>query len=116
MATLKLSGSIRVPKEETGKSLSQGPLSFCAVAINLALVTWSASRSILSQFFLIGMSQDFWRLESSGKKAPPLALLQDFASLLVSAMLILETIVSTNWKYYMHMEILYANIIYMEIL
>ena len=78
MATLKLSGSSSVPSDETGKALSQAPHSFCAVAINLALVTWSASNSILSQFFLtMGRSQTFWRFGSSGKEAPPLAPLQD---------------------------------------
>ena len=100
MATLKLSGSSSVPSDETGKALSQAPLSFCAVAINLALDTWSASSSILSQFYLtVGRSQPFWRLGSSFKEASPQALLQDStasASSLVSAMLILERIVSTN--------------------
>ena len=99
MSTLKLSGSSSVPRDETGKPLSQAPISFCAEVINLDLDTCSASRSILSQFFLtIGRSQAFWRLGSSGKEAPPLALLQDStasASSLVSAMLILERIVST---------------------
>ena len=72
MATLKLSGSSSIPNHETGKALSQALLSFCAVAINLALDTWSASSSILSQFFLtIGRSQAFWRLGLSGKEAPP---------------------------------------------
>ena len=56
------------------QSLSQAPLSFCAVAINLALDTWSAFNNILSQFLLtIGRFQAFWRFRSSGKEAPPLA-------------------------------------------
>ena len=100
MATLKLSWSSSVPSDETGKTLSQAPLSFRAVASNLVLDTWSSSSSILSQLFLaIGRSQAFWSLGSSGKEAPPLAPLQDStasASSLVSTMLILERIVSTN--------------------
>ena len=100
MATLKLSESRSVPSDETGKALSQAPLSLCAVASNLALHTWSATRNMFSQFLsTIGRSQAFWQLGSSGKGAPPLAPLQDstaYASSLVSAMLILERIVSTN--------------------
>ena len=92
--------SSSVPSDESGKALRKAPLSFCSVAINLAIDTWSATNNILSQFFLtIGRSQDFWRLRSSGKEAPPLAPLQDSTasvSSLVSAMLILERIVSTN--------------------
>ena len=110
MATLKLSESRSVPSDETplepnpgvwrGLVLRQTPLSLYAVASNLALDTWSATRNMFSQFLsTIGRSQVFWRLESSGKGTPPLALLQDStasASSLVSAMLILESIVSTN--------------------
>ena len=85
---------------KTLQLLSQAPLSFCAVAINLALDTWSAFNNILSQFLLtIGKSQAFWRFRSSGKEAPPLAPLQDStasASSLMSALLILERIVTTN--------------------
>ena len=91
MATLKHSESSRVTNNETGKAFSQTPLPFCVVASNLALVTWSASRNILSQFSLtIGRSQSFWSLGSSGKEAPPLAPFQDStasASSLVFAML-----------------------------
>ena len=100
MATLKLSGSSSVPSNETGKILSKAPLSFCAVAIILALDTWSSSSSILSQLFLIiGRFQAFWRFGSSGKEAQPKGPLQDCtasASSLVSAMLILERKFSTN--------------------
>ena len=82
MATLKLSGSSSVPSDETGKALRQAPLSFCAVAINLALDIWSASSSILFQFFLtIGRSQAFWRPGSSGNEPPPLAPLPRIHSL-----------------------------------
>ena len=78
MATLKLSESRSVPSDETGKALSQAPLSFCAVANNLTLDTWSATRNMFSQYLsTMGRSQAFWRLGSSGKGGPPLALLQD---------------------------------------
>ena len=50
MATLKLSESRSVPSDETGKALSQAPLSFCAVPSNLALDAWSATRNMFSQF------------------------------------------------------------------
>ena len=39
MATLKLTNSSSVPCDETGKALSQVPLSFSAVSINLAVDT-----------------------------------------------------------------------------
>ena len=49
METLKLSEPSSVLSDETGKALSQAPLSFCAVASNLALDTWSASINVFSQ-------------------------------------------------------------------
>ena len=63
MATLKLSESSSVPSDKTDKGLSQAPLSFCDVASNLPLDTWSTSRNKSSQFLLtIIRSQAFWRL------------------------------------------------------
>ena len=39
-----------VPSDETGKALSQAPLSFCAVASNLDIDTWSDSRTYFPNF------------------------------------------------------------------
>ena len=48
--TKDLTESSSVQSDETGKALSQASLPFCALASNLALDTWSASRNIVSKF------------------------------------------------------------------
>ena len=50
MGTIKLSEFSSVPSYRTGKALGQAPLSFCTVASNLALDTWSVSRNYFPNF------------------------------------------------------------------
>ena len=85
MVTLKLS-----------ESIEPSPLSFCAVASNLAVDSWSASRNIISQFLLtVGRflclltSRVIGQGSTTNRSPPRLDILCKFVS-------VLERIVSTN--------------------